>query len=115
MICGLVCLGLAPAARAASVEVVVTLKQPPLAAKFAQSRSLAFSSFARPRHLLASTPSSRRYLARLGAAQRVVQERIAHVIPGTAVHWRYSVVLNGLGRMEILEKLSAETVTAKAA
>ncbi len=96
LICGLVSLGLVPAARAASVEVVVTLKQPPLAAEFARSRSLAFSSFARPRHLVASTPSSRRYLAHLAAEQHVVQRRIAGAIPGTAIRRRYSVALNGM-------------------
>jgi subtilisin family serine protease len=76
--------------------VVVTLKQPPLATEFARSRSLAFSSFARPRRLLATSPASTRYLARLATEQRVVQARIRQAIPGTAVRWRYSVVLNGL-------------------
>ena len=96
LICGLVGLGLAPAAQAASVEVVVTLKQPPLAAEFAHARTLAFASFARPQRLLASSPASRRYLARLASEQRVVQGRIAGAIPGAAVRWRYSAVLNGM-------------------
>jgi subtilisin family serine protease len=78
------------------VEVVVTLKQPPLAAELARSRSLVFASFARPRRLLVTTPASRRYLARLASEQRLVQGRIQRTIPGTAVRWRYSVVLNGM-------------------
>jgi subtilisin family serine protease len=75
---------------------VVTLKQPPLATAAADSRSLAFVSFARPRKLLATSPASRRYLARLASEQRLVQRRIQTAIPGTAVRWRYSAVLNGM-------------------
>jgi subtilisin family serine protease len=89
-------LAFAQAGRAASVEVVVTLKQPPLAAMVARSRTLAFSSLARPRHVLADAPASRRYLARLATTQRVVQRRIQRTIPGVAVRWRYSVVLDGM-------------------
>ena len=74
----------------------MTLKQPPLAAAFAQSRSLAYTSFARPRHLVADTPASRHYLARLASLQRLVQARIRRAIPGAAVRWRYSTVLNGM-------------------
>ena len=74
----------------------MTLRQPPLATEFAHSRSLAFASFARPRRLLASSPASERYLAGLASEQRLVQRRIARAIPGTAVRWRYSVVLNGM-------------------
>src|SRR5439155_6924356 len=87
LICGLLALGLAPAGRAARVEVVVTLKQPPLAAELARSRSLAFASLARPRRLLATAPASRRYLARLASEQKLVQRRIEGTIPGTAVRW----------------------------
>jgi subtilisin family serine protease len=76
--------------------VIVTLKQPPLAAEAARSRTLAFASFARPRKLLATSPASRRYLARLASEQRVVQRRIQTAIPGAAVRQRYSVVLNGM-------------------
>ena len=87
----------APAAHASgSVEVIVTLKQPPLATEVARSRTLAFSSFARPRHLLATTPASERYLARLATEQRAVQTRIGTAIPGARVRWRYSTVLNGM-------------------
>jgi subtilisin family serine protease len=78
------------------VEVVVTLKQPPLAAELSRSRTLAFSSFARPRKLLTTSAASRRYLAGLASQQRLVQQRIQRTIPGTTVRWRYSVVLNGM-------------------
>ena len=74
----------------------MTLKQPPLAAEADRSRTLAFASFARPRKLLATSRASRRYLARLASEQRLVQRRIQTTIPGTAVRWRYSVVLNGM-------------------
>jgi subtilisin family serine protease len=76
--------------------VIVTLEQPPLAAQVATSRTLAFSSFARPRHLLASTVASRRYLALLATEQRAVQTRISTFIPGARVRWHYSTVLNGM-------------------
>jgi subtilisin family serine protease len=97
-ICAVVALALAPAAhaRGANVEVVVTLEQPPLAALTAESRTLAYSSFARPRRLVATAPASMRYLARLAAAQRRVQTRIAAAIPGASVRQRYTVVLNGI-------------------
>ncbi len=74
----------------------MTLKQPPLATQVARSRTLAFSSLARPRHLLADTSASRRYLARLATEQRAVQTRIGAAIPGARVRWHYSTVLNGL-------------------
>src|SRR6476469_2169093 len=69
LICGLVALACAPAAapaaRPANVEVVVTLKRPPLAEAFVRQHTLAFSSFARPHRLLLSTPASRNYLRQL--------------------------------------------------
>jgi subtilisin family serine protease len=74
----------------------VTLKQPPLAAAVGSSRTLAFTSFARPRHLLATTAASRRYLARLASEQRVLRARIRNAIPGALVRWHYSTVLNGM-------------------
>jgi subtilisin family serine protease len=89
---------LAPAAEASSrnVEVVVTLKPPPLARAFAvQQRTLAYSSFARPRRLLVTAPASRLYLDRLAAAQRVVAARIHAAIPPARTHWHYGVVLDG--------------------
>jgi subtilisin family serine protease len=91
-------LGLAAPAQASSknVEVVVTLKAPPLAQAFAvQQRTLAYSSFARPHRLLLSARASRLYLSRLAATQRVVAERIRADIPGARTRWHYGVVLNG--------------------
>jgi subtilisin family serine protease len=95
LICGLVGLAFAAPARAGSVEVVVTLEEPPLSALFAGSRSLTFSSFVRPHRLVVDTPASSAYLARLGLAQRTVEARIRHAIPPADVRWRYGVVLNG--------------------
>jgi subtilisin family serine protease len=95
LICGLLAFALAPAARAEPVEVVVTMKPPSLAAVFARDRSLAFSSFARPRRLLLSAPASRDYLRRLQSAQRTLQDRIRASIPRAEVRWRYGIVLNG--------------------
>jgi subtilisin family serine protease len=95
LICGLLGLALAPAAHARPVEVVVTLKQPPLAEVFARDRSLAFSSFLRPRRLLLSAPASRAYLDRLGRIQRSLQARIGEAISRAQLRWRYGVVLNG--------------------
>jgi subtilisin family serine protease len=73
----------------------VTMKQAPLAEVFAQERSLAFSSFARPRRLLLSAPASRDYLRRLKSGQRALEARIRAAIPRAQVRWRYGVVLNG--------------------
>jgi subtilisin family serine protease len=95
LICGLVSLALAPSARAGSVEVLVTLKQPALAEVFAKRDTLAFSSFARPQRLLLGAPASKDYLLRLDRAQRIVQERIRAAVPTAEVRWRFGVVLNG--------------------
>ena len=90
-------LALAPASRAGSTEVVVTLKQPPLARAFAatDNRTLAYASFARPHRLLTTTPASRTYLARLRLDQSAVATRIRSAIPRSDVRWHYDVVLNG--------------------
>ncbi|MGB8003786.1 MAG: S8 family serine peptidase [Gaiellaceae bacterium] len=82
-------------AHAGNVEVLVTLKQPPLAETFAHTRTLAFSSFARPHRLLLGTPSSRAYLLRLTTTQRTLEARIRASIPTAAVRWRYGVTLDG--------------------
>ncbi len=71
------------------------MKQPPLSAAFARERSLSFSSFARPRRLLLSTPASRLYLSRLDSAQRALQARIRTAVPRAAIRWRYGIVLDG--------------------
>ena len=73
----------------------MTLKQPPLSAVFAQDRTLAFSSFARPHRLLLTSTASQSYLRRLDGMQRSLQARIRTSIPGADVRWRYGVVLNG--------------------
>ena len=90
-------LALAPAAQAATrnVEVVVTLKAPPLAQAFVAQRTLAYSSFARPHRLALGTPTSRAYLARLATTQRLVARRIHAAIPVARTRWHYGVVLNG--------------------
>ena len=91
----MVALGLAPVAHAGNVEVVVTLKAPPLAQAFVHQRTLAFSSFARPQRLLLAAPASRTYLDRLAQAQRIVQSRIRDAVPTAQARWQYGVVLNG--------------------
>jgi subtilisin family serine protease len=95
LICGLLALGFASPARARDVEVVVTLKTPPLAEAFVHQRTLAFSSFARPQRLLLAAPASRSYLAQLDRAQRLVGDRIRAAIPTARTQWQYGVVLNG--------------------
>ncbi|MFL5946072.1 MAG: S8 family serine peptidase [Gaiellaceae bacterium] len=82
-------------AHARSVEVVVTLKEPPLARAFVQARTLAFSSFARPQRLRPASPASRTYLARLARTQRLVADRIRAAIPTARTRWHYGIVLNG--------------------
>jgi subtilisin family serine protease len=86
-----------PAAQASSgtVEVVVTLKAPPLAEAFIRARTLAYSSFARPNRLLLTAPASRDYLARLATTQRLVAARIRAAIPVAQTRWHYGVVLDG--------------------
>jgi len=88
---------LAPAAQASggTVEVVVTLKAPPLAQAFLRERTLAYASFARPNRLLLSAPASRAYLGRLATTQRLVADRIRAAIPVARTGWHYGVVLNG--------------------
>src|SRR6476659_6418645 len=99
LICGLLALACAPAAapaaRPANVEVVVTLKRPPLAEAFVRQHTLAFSSFARPHRLLLSAPASRNYLRQLDSAQRALLARVQARIPRAKVRWRFGVVLNG--------------------
>lgn len=88
-------LALAPPAHAGPVEVVVTLKQPPLAEVFSHGRTLAFSTFLRPHRLVATAPASVSYLRRLQAAQLTVERRLRSAIPQAEVRWHYGVVLNG--------------------
>jgi subtilisin family serine protease len=89
---------LAPAAQASTrdVEVVVTLKAPPLAQALSlKPRTLAYSSFAHPHRLLLTTSASRLYLARLARTQRLVSDRVRAAIPAAHARWHYGVVLNG--------------------
>ncbi len=68
-----------------SVELVVTLRQPPLARVPRTDARLKLDS-----------PASRAYLARLGREQDAVAARIGKAIPGASVRWRYTTTLNGL-------------------
>jgi subtilisin family serine protease len=86
---------LAAPAHARSVEVVVTMKKPPLAAALASQRSLTYSSFARPHRLLLAAPASRSYLGGLESTQQQLQVRIRSAIPSARIRWRYALVLNG--------------------
>ncbi len=88
-------LAFASPARAANVEVVVTLKAPSLAQVFSRQRTLTFSSFARPHRLLLDAPASRSYLDRVAVAQRALQSRVRAAIPSAAVRWHYRVLLDG--------------------
>jgi subtilisin family serine protease len=109
VICGLLALAFASAARADAVEVVVTLKQPPLSAAFTagNDRTLAYSSFARPQRLLADAPASRAYLDRLRIDQVAAANRIRAAIPTSDVRWHYGVVLNGFAVVVPRHRLAA--------
>jgi subtilisin family serine protease len=82
------------------------MKQPPLSAVFAQERTLAYSSFARPNRLLLTSPASLTYLRRLDTGQRSLEARIGTTIPSADVRWRYGVVLNGFAVVVPREQLS---------
>jgi subtilisin family serine protease len=84
----------AGAARAAAVEVVVTMKAPPLARAFADSRVLSAS--VKHRRLNLTSPFSVAHLRALHADQDALAERIERTIPGAHVGWRYRIVLDGL-------------------
>jgi subtilisin family serine protease len=88
-------LAFATPARAADVEVLVTMKKPALAEALVHTRTLAYSSFTQPHRLLLSAPASRRYLQRLAVSQDALASRIRAVIPRATVRWRFGVVLNG--------------------
>jgi subtilisin family serine protease len=86
--------GVATAAPAQPVEVVVTLDAPPLATAIQQSRVL--SARYKASRLDLRTPTSMSYLRSLTVAQRAVAASIAATVPGARITWRYQVVLNGL-------------------
>ena len=78
-----------------TVEVVVTLPQPPLARAILGNRTL--SAAATTHHKLnLRAPASVSYLRTLASAQRTLQARIQSAIPQSSVRWHYSVVANGL-------------------
>jgi subtilisin family serine protease len=86
--------GVATAAPAQRVEVVVTLDAPPLATAIQRSRVLSARSKAQRLNLLA--PTSIAYLRSLTLAQEALSTRITTSVPAARVTWRYEVVLNGL-------------------
>jgi Subtilase family len=77
-----------------SVEVVVTLPQPPLSHAILQDRSLAAATTVHHR-LNVRAPASVSYLRTLAVAQRALQARIVRAIPQARVRWHYGVVLDG--------------------
>src|SRR5437588_3870266 len=95
LICGMLSLAFAAPAHSADVEVLVTMRQPPLAEAFVHTPTLAFSSFTQPHRLLLSAPASRSYLAQLSLEQHALVSRILAAIPNATVRWRFRVVLNG--------------------
>ena len=76
---------------ASDVELVVTLKAPPLA-----RASLERRGFQRAGRLALRASASLSYLRRLTRDQDALAARIRRAVPGAAVRWHYSVVLNGL-------------------
>ena len=74
------------------VEVVVTLKQPPLAEASTQGRSLS-SARTRGRLTCARRRAARTTARSIRAA--LWQSRIASTAPGVRFGWRYTVVANG--------------------
>src|SRR5262249_21156269 len=87
--------GAARSAGDSTVEVVVTLPQPPLARAILGNRLLAAETMTR--HTLnLRAPASVGYLRTLASAQRTLQARISAAIPQSSVRWHYSVVANGI-------------------
>ena len=96
LICGVLGLAFAAPAHARSVEVVVTLKQPPLAAAFARERTLAYSSFAGR----TGSCSERRRAEATSTGSTRAQREVRNADPGrdslgSRSAGRYGVVLNG--------------------
>jgi subtilisin family serine protease len=73
------------------VELVVTLKAPALA-----RASLGGRRFQRAGRLALRAPESVSYLRGLTRDQDALVTRIHSAVPSATLHWRYSVVLNGL-------------------
>jgi len=93
------------AARAATVEVVVTMEEPSLARAVSQSRALSAS--AKQRRLSLSSPTSAAHLRLLAARQDALVARIERMVPGARVRWRYRIVLSGLAVSLPEERLGA--------
>ncbi|HEU5279844.1 MAG TPA: S8 family serine peptidase [Gaiellaceae bacterium] len=74
------------------VRVIVGLPLPSLAA----ARGLSLSGAPSSRKLDVASPSSRRYLTRLAAAQRVAAAELRRAIPQARIGRRFQVVLDGL-------------------
>lgn len=91
-----VTLALAQAANAAGgpmTEVVVALEAPSLAQAVRSSRAL--SPAVTGRRLDLASPTSRAYLAELGARQQAAIRWIRAAVPEARIRWRYAVVLDG--------------------
>jgi subtilisin family serine protease len=76
---------------ASGVELIVTLKEPPLA-----RASLEQRGFQRVGRLALHASASVAYLRGLTREQDALAARIRRAIPGAKVRWHYGVVLNGL-------------------
>ena len=74
------------------MRVIVTLKLPPLASAYTR----APAAFGGARRLDVAAASSRAYLARLAAAQRVAAAQLERAIPEASVGRRFRIVLDGL-------------------
>jgi minor extracellular serine protease Vpr len=74
------------------VRVIVGLTLPPLAA----AHSLSLAGVTPARKLDVASPSSRRYLARIAAAQRVAAAKLRRVIPQLRIGRTFQIVLDGL-------------------
>ncbi|MES1246443.1 MAG: S8 family serine peptidase [Actinomycetota bacterium] len=75
-----------------TVEVVVTLPQPPLAEATFMGRRLASATH----RLDLRAPATVSYLRALQTAQRALAARIEARIPSADVRWHYDVTLNGM-------------------
>jgi len=76
---------------ASTVELVVTMKAPPLAVAALERRSFQHAG-----RLALHGAASVSYLNALTREQDLLAARIRRAVPGTVVRWRYGVVLNGL-------------------
>src|ERR671935_1010224 len=74
------------------VRVIVGLPLAPLASAY--GRGLA--GFGTARRLDVATSASRRYIARVAAAQRSAAVQLLRAIPQARIGWRYQVVLDGM-------------------